>query len=145
MATVKEAKMYLQQVYKAAEILKQCDADLIELRATSQGLVTSYSIGGHSSQPSDMSGFISKLMEEEYRIEKYKVQWLEKRIEVKRFIQGLQLMPEQEHLRTLLIYRYVSLKDWAEIACLMHYSYRHIIKCLHPAALKAAAKELIIY
>ena len=145
MATVKEAKDYLDQIRVAGQKLIQADAEFAEIRTTSNGLVSTYSMGGRSNRISDISDYMAVFIEEEMRLEKEKQYWLEKRIEVKRFIQELQLMPEQEHLRTLLIYRYVSLKNWAEIACIMHYSYRHIIKCLHPAALKAAAKELIIY
>ena len=42
---------------------------------------------------------------------------------------------EDGTLRALLIGRYLNCKTWEELSTEMHYSYQHMVQCLHPKAL----------
>lgn len=143
MVTIKEAKRYLLQVKKAVEILKQCDSDFTELNSRSMGLVAKYGDStGHKTTVSDTSSFISRKQELEKEVEERYEIWLKKRIEIRRFILNLEIPSEKEHLRTLLVLRYVTLKSFEEISCSMGYSYVYVVKRLHPEALRYAAENM---
>ena len=83
MVKIEEAKAFLNQVYKAKQVCLRCNADLEELRSTSSLLVPAY--GEHTGDGSlkhDTSDFICKLQQQEDELERLKLEWLNKRIEV---------------------------------------------------------------
>ncbi len=143
MATVAEAKEYLNQVKKAVEVLQQCDIDLRELTTTSNSFIATYGeyIGGSNLQ-NDTSSFVSKKMELEKELEELKLNWLNKRIEVRRFILDLDIPTDKEYLRSLLLFKYVTLKSFEEISCILHYNYVYVVRDLHSQALKIVAENL---
>lgn len=142
MATIEETKEYLNQVRMARQKLIQADAQLAEMRTTSNGLTTSYSIGGRSNHINDLSDYMAIFIEEELKLEKEKQYWLEKRIEIKNFINSLKIPKQLEHLRTILILKYVSMKTFGYIADSIGYDEKHVVKVLHPKALEIAARAL---
>ena len=53
------------------------------------------------------------MVAEEQELERYKTDWLNKRIEVKKFLMSLNM---NEKIKTILIFRYIGLYEWDEIA-----------------------------
>ncbi len=140
MTKIDEAKEYLQQVYKAKQVCLRCNADLEELRATSIMLIPSYKERtgfrtsimlipsykertGFSNIKHDTSDFISKLEQQEEEMERLKLEWLNKRIEIKSFLNNINM---SENIKNVLILRYVSLRKWEEIACSINCSFRWV-------------------
>lgn len=141
MTKIDEAKEYLQQVYKAKQVCLRCNADLEELRATSSMLIPSYKERTSSSNiKHDTSDFISKLEQQELEMERLKLEWLNKRIEIKSFLNNIKM---NENIKNVLILRYVSLKKWEEIACSVNCSFRWV-HTLHSKGLAIVAKKLKI-
>lgn len=139
MIKIDEAKEYLQQVYKAKQVCLRCNADLEELRATSIMLIPSYKERtGFSNIKHDTSDFISKLEQQEEEMERLKLEWLNKRIEIKSFLNNINM---SENIKNVLILRYVSLKKWEEIACSINCSFRWV-HTLHSQGLSIVAKKI---
>lgn len=140
MAKFEEAKAFLNQVYQAKQVCLRCNADLEELRSTSSLLVPAY--GEHTGGGSlkhDTSDFICKLQQQEDELERLKLEWLNKRIEVKTFLNQITM---NENVKNVLILRYVSLRKWEEIACAINCSFRWV-HTLHSQGLSIVAKKLL--
>lgn len=139
MTKIDEVKEYLQQVYKAKQVCLRCSVDLDELRATSSMLIPSYKEHTSSSNiKHDTSDFISKLEQQELEMERLKLEWLNKRIEIKSFLNNIKM---NENIKNVLILRYVSLKKWEEIACSVNCSFRWV-HTLHSKGLAIVAKKI---
>lgn len=140
MAKFEEAKAFLNQVYQAKQVCLRCNADLEELRSTSNLLVPAY--GEHTDGGSlkhDTSDFICKLQQQEDELERLKLEWLNKRIEVKTFLNQIDM---NENIKNVLILRYVSLRKWEEIACAINCSFRWV-HTLHSQGLSIVEKKLL--
>ena len=57
-------------------------------------------------------------------------------------IENAIMQVDDNTLRSLLIYRYLNFMTWENIAVEMHYSYKHIVHCLHPKALMKIEKVI---
>ena len=57
-------------------------------------------------------------------MERLKLEWLNKRIEIKSFLNNINM---SENIKNVLILRYVSLRKWEEIACSINCSYTLIV------------------
>lgn len=66
---------------------------------------------------------------------------IDKLVEKRKEIEGIIRMVEDSTLRTLLEYRYINGKKWEEIALMMGYDYRYILK-IHGKALSALPSDL---
>ena len=66
---------------------------------------------------------------------------IDKLVEKRKEIEGIIRMVENSTLRTLLEYRYINGKKWEEIALMMGYDYRYILK-IHGKALSALPSDL---
>lgn len=140
MNNMDEAKEFLQQVYKARQICLRCDADLEELRSTFNLLSPSYKEHvGHTNKTNDTSDFMVRIEEQEAELEKLKIEWLNKRNELKNFLMDIKNM--SENTRTVMILRYVSLKKWEEIAVRLNKSYGWVHK-LKYTGMKIVAEKL---
>ncbi len=139
---MRDIQRYLNQVYEAMKKLKQLDALLSELNNSSYRLVAHHSeaTSGNNLQK-DTSNFIAKKMELEKKFEKQKLNWLTKRIEIRRFIYSLDIPADKEYLRSILIFRYVTLKPFTEIAILIQREYIYTVRDLHKKALAIAATK----
>lgn len=139
MVKIEEAKVFLNQVYKAKQICLRCNADLEELRNTSSLLVVAYNehING-GNKKHDTSDFICKLQQQEQELECLKLEWLNKRIEVKCFLNNINV---SENIRNVLVLRYVSLLKWEEIAVKLNKSYGWVHR-LKDKGLEIVAKNL---
>lgn len=139
MVKIEEAKVFLNQVYKAKQICLRCNADLEELRNTSSLLVIAYNehING-GNKKHDTSDFICKLQQQEQELECLKLEWLNKRIEVKCFLNNINV---SENIRNVLVLRYVSLLKWEEIAVKLNKSYGWVHR-LKYKGLEIVAKNL---
>lgn len=139
MVKIEEAKAFLNQVYKAKQVCLRCNADLEELRNTSSLLVVAYNEHIDSgNKKHDTSDFICKLQQQEQELERLKLEWLNKRIEVKRFLNNINV---SENIRNVLVLRYVSLLKWEEIAVKLNKSYGWVHR-LKYKGLEIVAKNL---
>lgn len=84
-----------------------------------------------------MQGAISKIIDLETEINAE----IDKLVEKRKEIEGIIRMVEDSTLRTLLEYRYINGKKWEEIALMMGYDYRYILK-IHGKALSALPSDL---
>lgn len=134
MASIQEAREYLEQVGVAKNKCIQCDCMLEEIRNTriTTGFERGYELnektqhtesftrlkeaGGRNGTNSDLSDFIVQLETEEAELEDAKNKWLHKRVEIRQFLNGLDM---DEGIKTVLILRYISLKSWREISDVM--------------------------
>lgn len=82
-------------------------------------------------------GAISKIVDLETEINAE----IDKLVEKRKEIEGIIRMVEDSTLRTLLEYRYINGKKWEEIALMMGYDYRYILK-IHGKALSALPSDL---
>lgn len=82
-------------------------------------------------------GAISKIIDLETEINEEIDKLVEKREEIESIIHAV----EDGTLRTLLEYRYINGKKWEEIALMMGYDYRYILK-IHGKALSALPSDL---
>ena len=139
MAKFEEAKAFLNQVYQAKQVCLRCNADLEELRSTSNLLVPAYGEHTGGSLKHDTSDFICKLQQQEDELERLKLEWLNKRIEVKTFLNQIDM---NENIKNVLILRYVSLRKWEEIACAINCSFRWV-HTLHSQGLSIVKKKLL--
>ena len=91
--------------------------------------------GGNSNRPFDhyieFDQLINQKMDELYS--------------VKKEILTVIMHVDRRELRQLLIDRYVNCCTWERIAASMNYSYIHVVKNLHPAALKAVKEYIEVY
>lgn len=111
---MQNAKNYLKQAEQAKQRLIQCETELSDL---------------HS----------DKYLTEIEKLRIAKNSWLNKRKEIKNFIHSL---PCEEYLKTILIMHYISNKNFITIAEKLNYSYRYVVRKLHPKALLIAEKAL---
>ena len=82
-------------------------------------------------------GAISKIIDLEAEINTEIDKLVDKRKEIEGIIQAV----EDSTLRTLLEYRYINGKKWEEIALMMGYDYRYILK-IHGKALSMLPSDL---
>lgn len=82
-------------------------------------------------------GAISKIVDLETEINAEIDKLVDKRKEIEGIIQAV----EDSTLRTLLEYRYINGKKWEEIALMMGYDYRYILK-IHGKALSMLPSDL---
>ena len=82
-------------------------------------------------------GAISKIVDLETEINAESDKLVEKRKEIEGIIRAV----EDNILRTLLEYRYINGKKWEEIALMMGYDYRYILK-IHGKALSLLPSDL---
>lgn len=82
-------------------------------------------------------GAISKIVDLETEINAE----IDKLVEKRKEIEGIIRAVEDNILRTLLEYRYINGKKWEEIALMMGYDYRYILK-IHGKALSALPSDL---
>lgn len=82
-------------------------------------------------------GAISKIIDLETEINAE----IDKLVEKRKEIEGIIRMVEDSTLRTLLEYRYINGKKWEEIALMMGYDYRYILK-IHGKALSMLPSDL---
>ena len=82
-------------------------------------------------------GAISKIIDLETEINTEIDKLVDKRKEIEGIIQAV----EDSTLRTLLEYRYINGKKWEEIALMMGYDYRYILK-IHGKALSMLPSDL---
>lgn len=133
---IKKAIEWLRQVENAKQAMLQCECMFQDLRNT-QNITSGYERGyekvkdengretgeiksftrlksaGSGGKNHDISDFIAVLEAEEQELERYKTDWLNKRIEVKKFLMSLNM---NEKIKTILIFRYIGLYEWDEIA-----------------------------
>ncbi len=140
---VNKAKEYLQQAYTANEKIIQCNYILEQLQASPSKMTTSYKENiGHSGINNDVSGYVTKLIEQEEKIEAMKQEYQSKQFEISNFILSLSFKPEDEILRRLLILRYLNFKSFDEIYSMLNYSYNYIVQTMHPRALEVVERAL---
>lgn len=82
-------------------------------------------------------GAISKIVDLETEINAE----IDKLVEKRKEIEGIIRAVEDNILRTLLEYRYINGKKWEEIALMMGYDYRYILK-IHGKALSLLPSDL---
>ena len=82
-------------------------------------------------------GAISKIVDLETEINAE----IDKLVEKRKEIEGIIRAVEDSTLRTLLEYRYINGKKWEEIALMMGYDYRYILK-IHGKALSLLPSDL---
>ena len=82
-------------------------------------------------------GAISKIIDLETEINAE----IDKLVEKRKEIEGIIRAVEDNILRTLLEYRYINGKKWEEIALMMGYDYRYILK-IHGKALSLLPSDL---
>lgn len=82
-------------------------------------------------------GAISKIIDLETQINAE----IDKLVDKRREIEGIIRAVEDSTLRTLLEYRYINGKKWEEIALMMGYDYRYILK-IHGKALSLLPSDL---
>lgn len=85
----------------------------------------------------DTQGAISKIIDLETEINAEIDKLVDKRKEIESIIRAV----EDSTLRTLLEYRYINGKKWEEIALMMGYDYRYILK-IHGKALSMLPSDL---
>lgn len=143
MATIEEAKQYLLQAKYARQKCIQISYKLAEIKTDSRKLIAMYQMNiGDSGIKNDISNKIIEMEEEEAKLEKAMIKWTRIQTGIEHFINKLEIPREDEHLRTLLLLKYVRFIGFTEIAFKLGYSYDYTIKKLHIKSLKIVAKKL---
>lgn len=139
MATIEEAKQYLQQVSELRDEAIVLAYKLAEQKKTSKRLIASYELSfGGSKKKYDISDEIAKIEEKEQALQVAKEKWLSKRQEIETFINTLALKPK---IKQVLSLKYICGDRWKEIADKLCYSERQILR-FHLIGLKKVANIL---
>lgn len=154
MTTTKEARAFLMQVGDAKKVYLQCRFMQLELKAT-QNITTGFERGydekkkesytrlkegtGRSNVKHDTSDLIVAIEKESQEVEQARQNWLSKRREIKKTLR--QIDEINEDMRTVLILKYVGMREWDEIAAILKKSYPRIQQ-IHLDGLKVLASWL---
>ena len=143
MTTIEEAKQYLLQAKYAKQKCIQISYKLAEIKTDSRKLIAMYQMNmGGSGIKNDINNKIIEMETQETKLETAMIKWTKTQNEIEHFIDKLELPQEDEHLRTLLLLKYVRFISFTEIAFKLGYSYDYTIKKLHVKSLKIVAKKL---
>ncbi len=128
---IEKKKEYLRGYEKAIRRVKRCETriDAIRMNKMHPSLI----LDGlpHGSVQSDLSSYAAKLDEEEQKYLKTIKQEEELRAEITDKIEKL----EDEDEKDVLLYRYIALMKWEDVATKMGFSRQHTHK-IHARALK---------
>lgn len=124
-------KEYLKGYEREIRKMERCKIKIEEMRL--QQIYPSVSSDGmpHAHIKNDLSSFVSLLDQEERRYQKANYLRVKKCKEITDKIERL----EKEDEKDVLMYRYIRLMKWEDIAIQMGYSWQHLHK-IHAKALK---------
>ena len=124
-------KEYLRGYEKAVRQMKRSEEKITEMRLSK--IMPSAGNDGmpHAHNNTDLSGYVALLDEEERRYMKARYH----RIKLCREITDKIERMDNEDEKDVLMYRYIRLMKWEDIAVRMEYSWQHIHK-IHARALK---------
>lgn len=126
-----EKKEYLKGYERAVRQMERRELKIREMRANK--ISPSVIMDGlpHASKNSDLSGYAALLDQEERRY--FKARY--KRIQICKEITDKIEQMESEDEKDVLMYRYIRLMKWEDIAVKMNYSWQHLHK-IHARALR---------
>lgn len=126
-----EKKEYLKSYERMVRQMERSELKIREMRANK--ISPSVIMDGmpHASKNSDLSGYAALLDQEERRY--FKARY--KRIQICKEITDKIEQMESEDEKDVLMYRYIHLMKWEDIAVKMNYSWQHLHK-IHARALR---------
>ena len=130
-ADIKQKKEYLKSYKKVVSQMERSDLRIREMRLNRM-MPTIINDGmPHAHSNNDLSSYAALLDQEEKRYKKYRYQRAKKCKEIADRIEQL----ENEDEKDILMYRYIKLMKWEDIAVKMGFSWQHLHK-IHSRALK---------
>ena len=123
-------KEYLRGYEKAIRQMKRCEERLKEIRGSRTSISVASDGMPHAHNQSDLSSYAALLDQEERKYMKVRYIRIQKCTEITNKIERL----ENEDEKDVLLYRYIKLMRWEDIAVKMGYSWQHIHK-IHSRAL----------
>ena len=110
--------------------MKRCEERLKEIRGSRISISVANDGMPHTHNNNDLSSYAALLDQEERRYMKVRYLRIQKCTEITNKIERL----ENEDEKDVLLYRYIKLMRWEDIAVSMEYSWQHIHK-IHARAL----------
>ena len=139
MATIEQARKFLNQAYEARNTAIALAYELAEIKKTSRKLIASYQLTfGGTNQKCDISAEIMRIEEKANELEKERNLWLAKVKEVETFIKELNIDVKTKRILSL---RYLSFQKWSVIQEEMKYSRSHVMR-MHKLGLKFVSDKL---
>lgn len=123
-------KEYLRGYEKAIRQMKRCEERLKEIRGSRTSISVASDGMPHAHNQSDLSSYAALLDQEERKYMKVRYIRIQKCTEITNKIERL----ENEDEKDVLLYRYIKLMRWEDIAVKLGYSLQHIHK-IHSKAL----------
>ena len=123
-------KEYLKGYEKAVRQTKRCEERLKEIRDSRISISVANDGMPHAHNKNDLSSYAALVDQEERKYMKVRYQRIQKCTEITNKIERL----ENEDEKDVLLYRYIKLMRWEDIAVNMKYSWQHIHK-IHARAL----------
>ena len=123
-------KEYLRGYEKSIRQMKRCEERLNEIRASRTSISFASDGMPHAHDKKDLSSYAALLDQEERKYLKVRYIRIRKCTEITNKIERL----ENEDEKDVLMYRYIKLMHWEDIAVKMGYSWQHIHK-IHSKAL----------
>lgn len=137
--TTEEVKTYLRQVYKLDKCLQRERRNLEKLKSAAEYHSPSFETGGGGNGGDRIATSVSRIIDEEQRVQELTDLYTAKYIEIEQVIKGL----ANDTLEEILELRYLHGKQWEDIAGIMHYALRSVYEFHGQALQKIAAQKKI--
>ena len=139
MATVKEAKEYLEQVCTAKRKCQQLAYKIAEIKTSSKKLIAVYEMTPRgSNRKCDISDQLAIIEEKQNEMmAKYRY-WIDQQVKIGNFIESLNI---SELTRSVLILRYIKTYRWEIIANELHISSAQVFR-ENKKGIEATAKKM---
>lgn len=136
--TTDEVKTYLRQAFKLDKRLQRERRNLEKLKSAAEYRSPSFDSSGGSGGGDRIAESVSRILEEEQRVQELTDLYTAKYVEIEQTIKGI----GNDTLEEVLELRYLHNKSWEDIADIMHYALRSVYE-FHGQALQKIAVNCI--